>query len=130
MRQEISDCGETEEWRRERGRAESFGGVQSGINGALRVARIKWQSLCADLVYPYRSLLYVDADARMETYTDGEGNKRSNLSLIASEFPSSHEDRTAMMILTSILGNFEVISRPKVEEVDVNEEGVVQEASG
>lgn len=32
------------------------------------------------------SLLYVDADARMDTYTDGEGNKRSNLSLIASEY--------------------------------------------
>ncbi|KAJ4353729.1 ssDNA-binding protein, mitochondrial [Didymosphaeria variabile] len=60
---------------------------------------------------PKGSLLYVDADARMESYTDGEGNKRSNLSLIAR--------------------NFDVISRPKNEGVDVNEEGIVQEhASG
>jgi single-stranded DNA-binding protein len=36
------------------------------------------------LSVPKGSLLYVDADARMETYTDGEGNKRSNLSLVAS----------------------------------------------
>jgi single-stranded DNA-binding protein len=35
---------------------------------------------------PKGSLLYIDADARMDTYTDGEGNKRSNLSLIASKF--------------------------------------------
>lgn len=36
--------------------------------------------------YFIRSLLHVDADARMETYTDAEGNKRSNLSLIASKY--------------------------------------------
>ncbi|KAJ4303163.1 ssDNA-binding protein, mitochondrial [Kalmusia sp. IMI 367209] len=59
---------------------------------------------------PKGSLLYVDADARMESYTDAEGSKRSNLSLIAR--------------------NFEVISKPRTEEVDVNDEGVVQEASG
>lgn len=35
---------------------------------------------------PKGSLLYVDADARMETYTDAEGNKRSNLSLVASKY--------------------------------------------
>lgn len=34
---------------------------------------------------PKGSLLYVDADARMEVYTDGEGNKKSNLSLVASK---------------------------------------------
>jgi single-stranded DNA-binding protein len=38
------------------------------------------------LSVPKGSLLYVDADARMETYTDAEGNKKSNLSLVASEF--------------------------------------------
>ena len=38
---------------------------------------------------PKGSLLYVDADARMESYTDSEGNKRSNLSLIARKI-SSH----------------------------------------
>ncbi|KAF2446582.1 hypothetical protein P171DRAFT_430708 [Karstenula rhodostoma CBS 690.94] len=60
---------------------------------------------------PKGSLLYVDADARMESYTDNEGNKRSNLSLIAR--------------------NFDVISKPKNDGVDVNEEGLVQEhASG
>lgn len=42
----------------------------------------------------YRSLLYVDADARMETYTDAEGNKRSNLSLIARTFPPPLPPRT------------------------------------
>lgn len=35
---------------------------------------------------PKGSLLYVDADARMETYLDAEGNKKSNLSLVAREF--------------------------------------------
>ena len=33
----------------------------------------------------HRSLIYVDAEARMETFTDNEGNKKSNLSLIASK---------------------------------------------
>jgi len=32
-----------------------------------------------------RSLMYVEADARMETYEDKEGNRQSNLSLIASK---------------------------------------------
>ena len=35
---------------------------------------------------PKGSLLYVYADARMETYLDAEGNKKSNLSLVAREF--------------------------------------------
>jgi hypothetical protein len=35
---------------------------------------------------PKGSLLYVDADARMETYLDSEGNKKSNLSLVARMF--------------------------------------------
>lgn len=46
----------------------------------------------------------------METYTDAEGNKRSNLSLVAR--------------------NFDVLSRPRNEEPDLNDEGLVQEASG
>ncbi|KAF2258687.1 glucose-inhibited division protein A subfamily [Lojkania enalia] len=45
------------------------------------------------LSVPKGTLLYVDADARMESYTDNEGNKKSNLTLIAR--------------------NFDVISRPK-----------------
>ncbi|KAF2474232.1 ssDNA binding protein-like protein [Lindgomyces ingoldianus] len=62
---------------------------------------------------PKGSLIYIDADARMESYTDNEGNKRSNLSLIARS-----------------PGNFDVISRPRVQEegVETNEEGLVQEA--
>ncbi|KAF1964440.1 ssDNA binding protein-like protein [Bimuria novae-zelandiae CBS 107.79] len=59
---------------------------------------------------PKGSLLYVDADARMETYTDAEGNKKSNLSLIATKT--------------------DVLSRPRNESVGVNDEGLVQEASG
>ncbi|KAF2676714.1 ssDNA binding protein-like protein [Lentithecium fluviatile CBS 122367] len=56
---------------------------------------------------PKGSLLYIDADARMETYTDNEGNKRSNLSLIAR--------------------NFDVLSRPRTEEAPAeNDEGLVQ----
>ncbi|PVI03465.1 hypothetical protein DM02DRAFT_612229 [Periconia macrospinosa] len=35
---------------------------------------------------PKGSLLHVDADARMDSFTDAEGNKKSNLSLIASKF--------------------------------------------
>lgn len=58
-----------------------------------------------------RSLLYVDADARMEVFTDAEGNKRSNLSLVAR--------------------NFDVLSRARTEEgAETNDEGLVQEASG
>lgn len=34
---------------------------------------------------PKGALVFVDADARMESYTDAEGNKKSNLSLIASK---------------------------------------------
>lgn len=56
-----------------------------------------------------RSLLYVDADARMETFTDNEGNKRSNLSLVAR--------------------NFDVLSRARNEEAETNDEGLVQDAA-
>lgn len=56
---------------------------------------------------PKGSLVYIDADARMETYEDSEGNKRSNLSLVAR--------------------NFDVISRPhNKEEPSTSDEGVVQ----
>ncbi|KAF1839082.1 hypothetical protein BDW02DRAFT_575851 [Decorospora gaudefroyi] len=58
---------------------------------------------------PKGSLLYVDADARMETYLDSEGNKKSNLSLVAR--------------------NFDVLSRPQNTDLDTNEEGLVREAS-
>lgn len=37
------------------------------------------------LSIPKGTLLHVDADARMDSYTDAEGNKKSNLSLIASK---------------------------------------------
>ena len=58
-----------------------------------------------------RSLRYVDADARMEVFTDAEGNKRSNLSLVAR--------------------NFDVLSRARTDDVaETNDEGLVQEASG
>merc|ERR1712137_596766 len=57
---------------------------------------------------PKGSLLYVDADARMETYLDAEGNKKSNLSLVAR--------------------NFDVLSRPRAtEETETTDEGLVQE---
>ncbi|EMD67731.1 hypothetical protein GGP41_007610 [Bipolaris sorokiniana] len=59
---------------------------------------------------PKGSLLYVDADARMETYLDSEGNKKSNLSLVAR--------------------NFDVLSRARSDEPDTNDEGLIQEASG
>ncbi|KAF2992925.1 hypothetical protein E8E13_000742 [Curvularia kusanoi] len=59
---------------------------------------------------PKGSLLYVDADARMETFTDAEGNKRSNLSLVAR--------------------NFDVLQRARVDEgAETNDEGLVQEAA-
>ncbi|KAI4663651.1 uncharacterized protein J4E78_004067 [Alternaria triticimaculans] len=59
---------------------------------------------------PKGSMLYVDADARMETYLDSEGNKKSNLSLVAR--------------------NFDVLSRARTEDTENNDEGLVQEASG
>ncbi|PSN70983.1 hypothetical protein BS50DRAFT_570394 [Corynespora cassiicola Philippines] len=56
---------------------------------------------------PKGSLLWVDADARMETYTDTEGNKKSNLSLITR--------------------GFEILSRPRNDAIpETNEEGLVQ----
>ncbi|KAF2638982.1 hypothetical protein P280DRAFT_430562 [Massarina eburnea CBS 473.64] len=55
------------------------------------------------LSLPKGSLLYVDADARMDTFTDNDGNKRSNLSLIAK--------------------SFEVLSRPRVENGEASEAG-------
>ncbi|KAF2786656.1 nucleic acid-binding protein [Melanomma pulvis-pyrius CBS 109.77] len=56
------------------------------------------------------SLLYVDADARMDVYTDNEGNKKSSLNLIAR--------------------NFEVLSRPQAREEtpETNDEGLVHES--
>ncbi|KAI8940845.1 hypothetical protein NX059_002106 [Plenodomus lindquistii] len=55
---------------------------------------------------PKGSLLYLEADARMEQYTDGEGNKRSNLSLVAR--------------------NFDVLKRGRTDEPEVNDEGLVE----
>lgn len=73
-----------------------------------------------------RSLIHVDADARMETFTDNEGIKRSNLSLIAR---MSSLPYLGSPVLTSP-GNFDVISRPRYEsQVETDEEGVVQDAA-
>ncbi|KAH7122598.1 ssDNA binding protein-like protein [Dendryphion nanum] len=60
------------------------------------------------LSVPKGSLIHIDADARMETYEDGEGNKRSNLSLVAR--------------------NFDVLSRPRQDDStpEANDEGIVQ----
>ncbi|KAF1915479.1 hypothetical protein BDU57DRAFT_518479 [Ampelomyces quisqualis] len=55
---------------------------------------------------PKGSLLYVEADARMEQFEDKEGNQRSNLSLIAR--------------------NFDVLSRPRNEARELNDEGLVE----
>lgn len=52
-------------------------------------------------------MLFVDAEARMDSYTDADGAKRSNLSLVA---------RT-----------FDILQRPRVEEPDMNDEGLAQE---
>ena len=66
---------------------------------------------CVELIRGLpRSMLHVDAEARMDTYTDSEGAKRSNLSLVA---------RT-----------FDVLQRARVEESDATDEGLVQEGSG
>ncbi|KAF9694846.1 hypothetical protein EKO04_007004 [Ascochyta lentis] len=63
------------------------------------------------LSVPKGSLLYVDADARMEVFTDSEGNKRSMLNLVAR--------------------NFEIISRARTDDApQTSDEGLVQEASG
>lgn len=37
------------------------------------------------LTFDSSSLVYIDADARMDTFNDAEGNKRTSLSLIARE---------------------------------------------
>ena len=80
----------------------------------------------------YRSLLYIDADARMDTYTDNDGNKRSNLSLIASKSASSQSLRRRRVSSASLTssGNFDVISRARQNEseapAETNDEGLVQ----
>lgn len=77
------------------------------------------------LTIPPRSLLHVDADARMESFTDSEGNKRSNLSLIARKLLLSQLYPGPILMST---GNFDVISRPRIEEhTESNDEGIVQE---
>ncbi|KAL5121733.1 ssDNA-binding protein, mitochondrial [Pleosporales sp. CAS-2024a] len=59
---------------------------------------------------PKGAMLYVDADARMETFEDKEtGQPRSSLGLIAR--------------------NFEVLQRPRTGAVDANDEGLVQDGS-
>ncbi|KAF2747732.1 ssDNA binding protein-like protein [Sporormia fimetaria CBS 119925] len=59
---------------------------------------------------PKGSLVHIDADARMETFTDNEGIKRQNLSLITR--------------------SFDVITRPRTDygSVETNDEGIVQDA--
>lgn len=79
---------------------------------------------------PKGSLLYVDADARMETYLDSEGNKKSNLSLVARTFLSRELMLGWESLLTILLGNFDVLSRARSDEPDTNDEGLIQEASG
>ena len=76
------------------------------IDGGFRVDWIEANGV----LFCDRSLLYVDADARMDTYTDAEGNKRSQLSLVAR--------------------NFDVLSRPLNQEgAETNDEGLVQDAA-
>jgi hypothetical protein len=64
----------------------------------------------------------------MESFTDKEGNPRSNLSLIASMYTIFwDEEGFGLMCAT---GNFEILSRPRNEEaVESNDEGLVQEGS-
>ncbi|KAF2490514.1 nucleic acid-binding protein [Lophium mytilinum] len=61
------------------------------------------------LSLPKGALVHVDADARMESYTDKDGNPRSSLNLIQR--------------------SIDVLSRPRVQ-IEENEEGLVREASG
>ncbi|KAF2012658.1 hypothetical protein BU24DRAFT_425292 [Aaosphaeria arxii CBS 175.79] len=62
------------------------------------------------LSLPKGSLLHVDADARIDVYDDAEGNKKSNLSLVAR--------------------SFDVISRPRQEDTpETNDEGLVQDGA-
>lgn len=77
---------------------------------------------------PKGSMLYVDADARMETYLDSEGNKKSNLSLVARMFSGIEVNGRGDANFDA--GNFDVLSRARTEEPETNDEGLVQEASG
>ncbi|KAF2205851.1 hypothetical protein GQ43DRAFT_452893 [Delitschia confertaspora ATCC 74209] len=57
---------------------------------------------------PKGTLLYVDADARLQSYQDKEGQQRSSLSLVAR--------------------NFDVISRPREQEIPgEGDEGLVSD---
>jgi hypothetical protein len=88
--------------------------------------------LCGMLVLTRfdRSMLYVDADARMEVYEDKEGNKKSNLSLVASTYPRRSTQRNGEIRLTHAPGTFEVLSRPRIEEFpETDDEGRIQEGS-
>ena len=84
---------------------------------------------------PKGALVFVDADARMESFVDAEGNKRSNLSLIASKLFLGSGDVGwmgfcwwAWIHADFGIAKTDVLQRPKTESVDVNEEGLVQDA--
>lgn len=81
---------------------------------------------------PKGSLLYVEADAKMEVYNDAEGNKKSSLSLIASKsylFGLGRRCTWYGAMANRFVGNFDVLSRARENELDVNDEGLVQEGS-
>jgi hypothetical protein len=65
----------------------------------------------------------------MESFTDKEGNPRSNLSLIASMYTIIWDGEWSLGLMCAI-GNFEILSRPRNEEAtESNDEGLVQEGS-
>ncbi|KAF2811055.1 ssDNA binding protein-like protein [Mytilinidion resinicola] len=61
------------------------------------------------LSLPKGALVHVNADARMEQYTDKDGNPRTSLNLVQR--------------------SIDVLSRPR-PQIEENEEGLVREASG
>jgi hypothetical protein len=99
-----------------------------GVYGRKAFGRLIRNMVANGVLCNYRSLLYVDADARMESFTDKDGNQRSNLSLIASMYTCIAW--TMEIWLIWLTGNFEILSRPRNEEAtDANDEGLVQEGS-
>lgn len=72
----------------------------------------------------FRTLLYVDADARLDSFQDSEGKQRSNLNLVASKYFFL---KNCFRVVDPLSGNFDVISRPRTEAVPgEGEEGLVQ----
>ena len=61
--------------------------------------------------------MYVEADARMDTYQTEDGQNRTVLNLLQREF-WNHTSLGICAMLIQTLGNFQALSRPQNREAE------------